>query len=165
MSLARFFAVALLALAAGCQTAPKPDPAALRSSLDAVNRQFTEAFARKDGASMALLYTEDAIAFPPGDAQVEGRAAIEAMWKSTLSLPLSEFELKTLEVGGGIDTAWESGHYRLLRNDGSVADAGKYIVIWKETDAGWRVHRDIWNSDTPSAAPATETMPPASAQP
>ena len=157
---ATLVAAAFLSFAAGCQTAPKPDPAALRSAIDAANRQFMTAFAQKDGAALGLLYTEDAIAFPPGAVQVEGRAAIETMWKSMLSLPLSDVELKTAEVGGGVETAWESGHYRILRNDGSVADTGNYVVIWKETAGGWKMHRDIWNSDAPSAAPAAETPPP-----
>ena len=147
----------LFAFLAGCQSAPKQDPTALRSALDTANRQFMEAFSKKDGAALGLLYTEDAIALPPGAVQVEGRAAVEAMWKSMLSLPLSGFELKTAETGGGIETAWERGQYRLLQNDGSVADAGKYVVVWKQTAAGWRIHRDIWNSDAPSATPASET--------
>ena len=150
----------LVSLLAGCQSAPKQDPTALRSALDTTNRQFMEAFSNKDAAALGLLYTEDAIALPPGAVQVEGRAAVEAMWKSMLSLPLSAFELKTAEIGGGIETAWERGQYRLLQNDGSVADAGKYVVVWKQTAAGWRIHRDIWNSDAPSATPASETPVP-----
>jgi len=152
--------VLLVSFLAGCQSAPKQDPTALRSALDTTNRQFMEAFSNKDGAALGLLYTEDAIALPPGAVQVEGRAAVEAMWKSMLSLPLSAFELKTAEIGGGIETAWERGQYRLLQNDGSVADAGKYVVVWKQTAAGWRIHRDIWNSDVPSATPASETPVP-----
>lgn len=152
--------VLVLAVLAGCQSTPKEDPAVLRSALDTINRQFMEAFSNKDGAALGLLYTEDAIALPPGAVQVEGRAAIEAMWKGMLSLPLSAIELKTSETGGGVETAWEVGQYRLLQNDESVADAGKYIVIWKKTEAGWKVHRDIWNSDAPSATPASETPSP-----
>jgi ketosteroid isomerase-like protein len=53
------------------------------------------------------------------------------------------------------------GHYRLIQNDGSTADTGQYIVIWKETGAGWKVYREIWNSDVPSAAPAAEIPVPA----
>jgi len=153
-------AAILLSFATGCQTAPKPDPTALRSALDGIDRQFMDAFARKDGAAIGLLYAEDALAMPPGAVEVQGRAAIEAMWTSMLSLPLSAFELKKSEVGGGVDTAWETGHYRLLQNDGSVADAGKYIVIWKQTAAGWKIFRDIWNSDAPTATPVAETPAP-----
>ena len=157
-----FAAAMLLTFVTGCQTAPKSDPAALRSTLDAINTQFMDAFARKDGAALGSVYAEDALAMPPGAVQVEGRAAIEAMWKSMLLLPLSTFELKTSEVGGGVETAWETGHYRLLSTDGSVADAGKYVVIWKQVEGGWKIYRDIWNSDAPSASPAAETPAPPS---
>ena len=150
----------LLSLLAGCQSAPKEDPVALRSALDATNRQFMDAFSKKDATSLGLLYTEDAIALPPGAGQVQGREAIEAMWKSMLTLPLSALELTTSETGGGVDTAWEVGRYRLIQNDGSTADTGKYIVVWKKMVAGWRLHRDIWNSDAPAAAPASDAPVP-----
>ena len=153
-------AATLLALATGCQTAPKSDPAALRSALEEIDRQFMDAFARKDGPAIGLLYAEDALAMPPGAVEVQGRAAIEAMWKSMFLLPLSAMELKKSEVGGGVETAWETGHYRLLQNDGSVADVGKYVVIWKQTEGGWKIFRDIWNSDAPTATPAAETPAP-----
>jgi len=146
-------AAALLFVVAGCQTAPKSDPAALRSTVEALNRQFMDAFARKDAVAMGLIYAEDALALPPGAVEVEGRAAIEAMWKSFMALPISQFELKTADVDGNGDTAWEFGRYRMLQNDGSVADAGKYVVIWKMTGSGWKAFRDIWNSDAPSASP------------
>ena len=153
-------AATLLAFATGCQTAPKSDPAALRSALEEIDRQFMDAFARKDGPVIGLLYAEDALAMPPGAVEVQGRAAIEAMWKNMFLLPLSAMERRKSEVGGGVETAWETGHYRLLKSDGSVADVGKYVVIWKRTEGGWKIFRDIWNSDAPSATPAAETPTP-----
>lgn len=35
----------------------------------------------------------------------------------------------------------------LSDNMGDAALAEKFIVIGKNTDAGWKVHRDIWNFD------------------
>jgi uncharacterized protein (TIGR02246 family) len=157
-TLSSLLAATILALfAAGCQTAPKPDPAALHTAIEAANRQFMDAFSRKDAAAIGMLYAEDALVLPPGAPEVAGRAAIESMWKSVLALPLAEFELKTSDVGGGVETAWESGRYRMLQNDGSLSDAGKYVVVWKQVEGGWKVYRDIWNSDVPSATPAPET--------
>lgn len=154
-------AAALLSIAAGCQTTPKSDPGATRSAVEAANRQFMESFARKDAAAIALLYAEDALALPPGAVEVEGRAAIEAMWKGVLSLPIAQIELKTADVDGGADTAWEFGRYRMLQSDGSATDAGKYVVVWKKTEAGWKIYRYIWNSDAPSASPVpAEAAPP-----
>jgi uncharacterized protein (TIGR02246 family) len=152
-----FLTLALLApLGASCQSAPKEDPGALRSAIDAGNRQFMEAFARRDGAAIGLLYAEEAQVLPPGTPPVEGRAPIEAMWKSVLALPLAEVRLETVEVRGLGDTAWEVGRYAMIGTDGQTAETGKYIVIWKRNETGWKLYRDMWSSNTPAAAPAPE---------
>jgi ketosteroid isomerase-like protein len=35
--------------------------------------------------------------------------------------------------------------------DGTIADKGKYIVVWKKEDGKWKLHRDLSNSDLPVA--------------
>ena len=55
-------------------------------------------------------------------------------------------KLDTVEVTGHRDTASEVGKYALLTADGQVAEAGKYVVIWKREGVAWKLHRDIWNS-------------------
>lgn len=35
--------------------------------------------------------------------------------------------------------------------DGTVADRGKYIVVWKRVGGKWLLHRDIWNTSMPAA--------------
>ncbi len=54
---------------------------AQRAEIEAVNAKWVDFFNRGDFAGVASLYTEDAIAFPPGAGMMKGRAAIEAMWK------------------------------------------------------------------------------------
>lgn len=142
-------------LAGGCAgPAPSPDPAALRSSIDAANKQFTDAFARKDAASIGLLYAEEARAYPPGAPLVEGRAAIEAMWAAVVALPVSEIHIESAELNGGADWAWETGRYTIVGTDSQAVDTGKYVAVWKHDEAGWKLFRDIWNSDAPATAPA-----------
>lgn len=155
-------AVIIAVLAFGC--APRsatPDPAATRAAIDAVNKQFMDAFARKDAPSIGLLYTDDARAYPPGAPLVEGRPAIETMWTGVLALPVSECRLETIELTGGGDWAWESGRFTLVGTDSQTVDTGKYVVVWKHDEAGWKLYRDIWNSDAPATAPAPEQAPPA----
>jgi len=31
----------------------------------------------------------------------------------------------------------------------AVMDQGKYIVIWKQVEGEWKLHRDIWNTSMP----------------
>ena len=57
----------------------------------------------------------------------------------------------TVEEAIGMDgMAIEVGRYELSAADGSAIDEGKYIVWWQRTPAGWRLHRDIWNSNRPA---------------
>ena len=144
-------ALALLAaVSAGCAGGKKSDPDAVRTEIEAANKQFMEIFARGDAATLAGAYTEDAQALPPGSQIVEGRAAIEAMWRGLYSLPVKEIQLETKEVVGHEDDACEVGRYRLIGNDGSIFEAGKYVVIWRRGEGGWKLYRDIWNADAPA---------------
>jgi hypothetical protein len=44
----------------------------------------------------------------------------------------------------------------VVRIFGTRINAGKYIVIWKrQPTGGWKIHRDIFNSDVPPAQAST----------
>ena len=49
------------------------------------------------------------------------------------------------DVDASGETAVEVGRYRLTAGD-AEADHGKYIVVWKNVDGRWKLHRDIWNT-------------------
>lgn len=141
-------ALAVLGLV-GCTTQTHEDAADVRGAVDASNRQFMDAFARGDAARIATLYADDAQLLPPGNMPVQGRKDIESLWRGVLALPVKEMHLTTVEftVHGG--EASEVGRYTLVGNDGRELDAGKYIVLWKKGAGGWKLHRDMWNSNAP----------------
>ncbi len=152
------FAVALAA--AGCASDQKhEDPAEVRASIDASNKQFMDAFSRRDAAAIGLLYAEDGQVLPPGAPPLEGREAIATMWQSVLALPIGAWQRATVDLGIGEETAWEAGRYTTVGNDGKPTEMGKYVVIWKHDEAGWKIYRDIWNSNSPAAAPAPGENP------
>jgi ketosteroid isomerase-like protein len=70
---------------------------AQRAEIKAVNAKWTDFFNKGDFVGLASLYTENAIAFPPGAAMVKGRAAIGEMWKDTAE-KVSRPNVTTLEV-------------------------------------------------------------------
>jgi uncharacterized protein (TIGR02246 family) len=159
--------IALLALASGCGGKDRrTEITELKSSIEAVNARFAEAFARRDVAALGQLYTADAQAFPPGTAPVSGRSAIQDMWKGLLAMPVGRIQLRTIEVDGNGETAWEAGRYTLIGSNGSTMDDGKYIVVWKHDAEGWKLHRDMWSSDSPQqvvpAVPSAAGQPAAS---
>jgi ketosteroid isomerase-like protein len=60
--------------------------------------------------------------------------------------------IATVEVDGRGDIAYEVGTYTFTKQDGTVLDHGKFIVVWKLVEGEWQVHRDIYNSSVPPPA-------------
>jgi uncharacterized protein (TIGR02246 family) len=144
---------------AGCTQVKREDATNARAGIDAANHQFMDAFARGDAGAIATLYAEDGQLLPPGNQPVQGRTAIEKLWRGLLSLPVKGFQLTTTELIAHDDDAVEVGRYAIIGNDGRELDSGKYIVLWKRGAAGWRLYRDIWNSNAPVVS-APPTAPP-----
>jgi uncharacterized protein (TIGR02246 family) len=122
-----------------------------RSAIEAANRRFMEAFGRGDAAGVARLYTPSAQLLPAASDFVAGTSAIQRFWQGAMDMGLKEAVLETLEVESHGDTAHEVGRYTLKATGGEVADAGKYVVIWKNEGGAWKLHRDIWTTSRPTA--------------
>ncbi|MEK7316860.1 MAG: SgcJ/EcaC family oxidoreductase [Candidatus Eisenbacteria bacterium] len=144
----------LLVFAGSCSRPPQADPAASRAAIDAVDRDFMAAFQARDGKAIGLLYTEDAKLLPPNEEPAIGRDAIVKVWEGLLGLPLSGLRLETDEIHGTGEVVTVEGRYALIGGDSQTVEAGKYLVVYKKTEAGWRLHREIWSSNAPAMAPA-----------
>ncbi|MGQ0703727.1 MAG: YybH family protein [Gemmatimonadales bacterium] len=137
------------AFAWGCQ-APQP-PIDVTAEMRAANGQFTAAFTAHDAQALAGLYTEDAKVLPPNSDFVVGRTAIQTFWQGVMDAGVAGAALTVEEAVGTDSLAVEVGRYRLSSSAGDTIDEGKYIVWWKRASAGWRLHRDIWNSSRPAS--------------
>lgn len=123
-----------------------------RSRIEAANREWMSAFKRTDAGALASLYTSSGQLLPANSDFVKGTNAIRAFWQGAFDMGLKEAVLESLEVEGHGDTAIEVGQYRLLVAGGSLADSGKYIVVWKNDGGTWKLHRDIWTTSQPPKA-------------
>jgi uncharacterized protein (TIGR02246 family) len=119
---------------------------AQRAEIEAVNAKWVESFNKGDFAGIALLYTDDAIAFPPGSAMVKGRAAIGEMWKS-MAEQVSDPKITTLDVKPlGPFAAREIGTFSLKAKGPTPQEVtGKYVVVWEKVGEDWKLAADIWN--------------------
>lgn len=140
-----FALTAVLALA-GCTLTSTQGNEDVRSQIEAANVIFGETFARGDASGMAGLYTADAVLLPSQSDSVTGTEAIAAFWQGAFDAGLKGAKLTTVEVEAFGDTANELGTYELYDADGNTADHGKYVVIWKHRDGGWKLHWDIFNT-------------------
>ncbi|BAY10971.1 YybH family protein [Calothrix sp. NIES-2098] len=121
----------------------------IRDAITAANQNFMQTFARGDAASLANFYTEDGQILPTHSDFIGTKQGIEEFWQTIFHLNITQVNLETIEVESHGNTAIEVGKYLLSDRNGQTVDKGKYIVIWKQEDGQWRLHRDIWNSSVP----------------
>lgn len=175
--------LAAIGFLAACQTEPAEqtgateeaattDAATVRSEIEAINDRFEQTLLAQDAAALAAIYTEDAIAMPPGTPRVEGRAAIESMFADwfTQMAPSESFTLTTDEVvlPESGEVAYEIGSYQTSGTspEGEAYEAtGKYLVIWENVDGEWKIAADSWSEDTPMHMEGEKAEQPEAAEP
>ncbi|RWP86634.1 MAG: DUF4440 domain-containing protein [Mesorhizobium sp.] len=106
-----------------------------KEAIGAANAEFVKAYNSKDAAGVASKYADDAAAFPPDMARVDGRQNIQKLWQGAMDMGISGLTLSTLDVQESGDFAFESGSFSLKApgKDSKLVDAtGKYVVVWKK---------------------------------
>lgn len=159
----RLLALTLAVPLSACQSAPPPPAGLSDADRVAIQEVADEAVAIMNSPTPDLdaytrtYYSQDAVVLPPNAPVISGEAAIASFLKSFP--PITNFEFTLVHIEGTADMAWVQGAYNMtMTPEGSspINDTGKYIEIWKkQADGGWKVVRDIFNSDLP-AVPATD---------
>jgi uncharacterized protein (TIGR02246 family) len=119
---------------------------AQKAEIEAVNGKWVEFFNKGDFPGVASLYTDDAVALPPGSSMVKGKEAIAAMWKN-IARQVTDPQITTLDVQPlGSSFAREVGTYS-LKKSGPMSEelTGKYLVVWEKVGSDWKLAADIWN--------------------
>ena len=125
-------------------------PLEVHDAIVDVNKAIMRRFEAGKAADLAPLYTEDGQLFPPNSDVVIGREAIAQFWQNVMNIGIKRVDLHTVEVEGCYgETATEIGMYTLFDNADMVIDRGNYLIIWKQMDGEWQLHRDMWNSNLP----------------
>lgn len=131
---------AFLALS-GCASMDRSD-AGVQQGMAA----FRDAFNKRDAASLALVYTEDARLMPLNVPMLTGRAGIQSFWQAGFTRGLSHIEKTPIDVEVLGDTAIEMSRYVVTVGERKVQ--GKDILVWRRgPDGNWRIAADIWNND------------------
>jgi ketosteroid isomerase-like protein len=155
-----------LPLVAGCtilfsctSEAPKTEVAAAdtfsldsaKTAIAASNATFGAGFATGDSTGFVSHYSSDACISPSNMPKMCGTAAITAFFNGGYKMGIRGATITTTEVMGGSDGVIEIGNYEMFADKNMSIDKGKFIVIWKQENGKWKMHRDIWNSDLPTA--------------
>ena len=105
----------------------------------------------QDAAALAAFYTEEGQVLPPNSDFVMGQEAIQGFWQAVMDMGIRRAELETVELEDHGETAVEVSKLTLYAEGDVVADKGKYMVVWKQKEGVWKLHRDIFNSSMPPA--------------
>jgi len=155
----RLRSLVLLLIIAAC-AAPAPakapdtpvDPAALKTAIQAREKEWSAAYLAGNGAGIGALYTTDGASIQPAGDPYMGRDGIakgEQAQLDTLAVTARE-DITDEVIPAGGDYALEIGHYSYQATSKAtkkpVSSSGRYMVLWrKDTDGVWRLHRDIGN--------------------
>ena len=119
----------------------------IHAEIAAANERFVSYFMAKDAQSLGEHYTPGGQLMPTGSPIISGHAAIAEFWAGAFEMGLASVDLQTLELEQHGSTAIEVGTYTLGLPDGTQADQGTYLVVWKKVDGEWKMHRDIWDTN------------------
>lgn len=125
----------------------------VRDAITTANENFLAAWKRGDAAGLAALYTKNGQVLPPNSDFVTGKEEIQAFWQTLFGRGIKGIKLKAVEVACHGDTAIEVSEYTVHGKEGQEFDKGKCIVIWKQQEGQWKLHRDIYNSNNSIPAP------------
>jgi ketosteroid isomerase-like protein len=108
----------------------------------------TEVVGKRNFEALDQVYTEDARILPPGAPMVSGRAGIKEFWSSLVqSVNVKSVVLTSVDVMPAGDGVVEIGRAVLTVEPDAQMEA-KYVVYWRQEDACWKWHVDIWNHNS-----------------
>lgn len=113
-----------------------------------VGQAWEKAYNAGDAAGVAALYTTDATLMVPGAEPGTGPKAIQKLIAGDIARG-GKLTLKTVDVVGSGDYAFETGSWVANSPDGKHLDHGPYLTVYKKAGGGWKISRDIWNSSMP----------------
>ena len=120
-----------------------------RKAIAESNEKFGRFLGQDDG-SVASLYADDAWIMPSNMPYLHGHDNILKFFSESYRLGVRSGKFTTLDVfGDGNEYVTEVGLVQIFDANGNLFTDDKYMVIWKNTDKGWKMFRDTFNSNKP----------------
>ena len=105
----------------------------------AIARAWEKSAGTRDAQGIAALYTENATLLPPGLPAISGRQNIAAFWQGFFDAGASDAKLKSIQIVGSGDFAYEIGEYSAMMpqpSGGTAPGTGKYLVVFERQPDG-----------------------------
>lgn len=127
---------------------------------DELRESYIAAFNAHDAGRAAAHFAEEGVLLPPHDGAKQGRGAVRRRLRGLFDA--QDVTMQTLP-----EEAWAAGNrvvergllFLEIRSEGpdgrvrSGGDTGKYVMVARRTDEGWKIAWLIWNQDHPPREP------------
>jgi ketosteroid isomerase-like protein len=127
-----------------------PDKDSVKAAIAGVNKIYGEAYLKGDSSLFLDCYTPDGCIMAANTPILGKRSGQLLFYKAAYKTGIRNIIFTTVELYGLTDEyVTEQGVYELFGSNGQSLGKGKYLVLWKKTAAGWKMHRDMFNGDAP----------------
>ena len=129
------------------------------AAVDAIWKEYAAAVVAGDVDRWIAQWTDEGVQMPPNEPRVEGKENIYARVAANMAAgPTDEFVITPLETTSAGDWAYSRGTYVVTFPLGDTGEQGtidgKFMtILQRQPDGSWKIHRDIFNSNVPPAAP------------
>lgn len=127
---------------------PSFDLSKARTWIESDNAKFVDEFKKGDSVGLASHYGSDALLMMAGMEPVK-KEGIAAAWGQAIRMGVKDVKVNTVDLIGNADLLVETGMFELYGNNSQLIDKGKYVVVWKPENGGWKIYRDIGNTNLP----------------
>ena len=139
-------------LITGCSSQDRPDTEADAAAINAIWSTYESSLEADDIDAWLSLWTENGVQMPPNEAPVVGKDQLRERNGAALQQFTFEMDITNEEVVVVEDLAYSRGVYTamLTPKDGgqSIPVDGKFMtILHRQPDGGWKIHRDIFNSN------------------
>ena len=143
------FAITIL-LFDGCQQKQNADTKSeseeidlqkIRSTIEALDRQFSKDFYNGDSIALANYYSSDA-----KFGSLKGKEILSAwgrMVRNSIKENTRNLLFTTTAFTGDSDYMVELGTYEERNDNNELRNSGKYLVVWKQENDQWKIYRDM----------------------
>lgn len=114
------------------------------------NKMLSDFLKAGDSQGISGCYSVKPKLMAPNMKALKGKKAIAKFWQGILEMGVKSVNLRTLEVEKLGRTAIETGVASLKGPKGKVIDTLDYVVVWKKEGKTWKMHWDIFNSNSPA---------------
>ncbi len=148
-----------------CETPKTTDPATTppttndleqaKTQIAEMNKTYGDGFVNGDSSLFLNHYTKDACVMPPQAPKLCGVEGVDGFFKVAYGkMGVRNITVAADEISGGPTEVMEVGQYELFGDSAKTKslDKGKYIIVWKQEDGKWKMHRDIFNTSNAPAA-------------